>query len=144
MCSMQTICCFVSLSNSSSQVVSCVGMKAEVQSKRSRVVVFDDISTGMPVMPPGKTRGFIFRYDVKEPGAHTIICSSQFTAQEGDRMYVHIMVSLTFMPNVPSNVRDEITGDCCTISTKYLYVCFLSGISQKSCVHNVLDFAGLL
>lgn len=90
-------------------MVSSVGMKAEVQSERARMVVFDDISTGMPVMPPGKTRDFIFRYDIKEPGPHTIICSNQFTAQEGDRKYVQPILCLPFMSNVPSNVRAHIS-----------------------------------
>eukprot|EP00803_Ostreobium_quekettii_P007741 evm.model.scf_2273.4 EVM.evm.TU.scf_2273.4 scf_2273:14581-14955(-) len=83
----QTFSCYVSLANNSDQVVSAVGIKAELQSERSRVVLFDNTATPTPAMAPGVRKNFIVHHDVKELGVHTMICSSSFTTQEAERRW---------------------------------------------------------
>ncbi|GMH44434.1 hypothetical protein BSKO_12386 [Bryopsis sp. KO-2023] len=80
----ETISCYASLGNYSNQVVSLVDIKAEMQSERSRSYLFQN-STPLPGMAPGVKRDFTIKFDVKELGSHTLICTSQYTSQDGDR-----------------------------------------------------------
>eukprot|EP00891_Asterochloris_glomerata_P000556 jgi/Astpho2/556/fgenesh1_pm.00012_%23_2_t len=84
----ETFCSYISVSNFSSTPVSSVGAKAELQTERQKVVLYDNSSQVLPSLGPGGRHDFIVRYDVKELGSHTLACSVSYTTAEGGRKYL--------------------------------------------------------
>jgi hypothetical protein len=56
-----------------------VGIKCELHTERQRVVLRDDTARPIARLQPGESRDFIVEHDLKELGAHTLVCSAVYT-----------------------------------------------------------------
>eukprot|EP00982_Pelagococcus_subviridis_P009708 30939-Pelagococcus_subviridis.AAC.4 len=83
----ETFAAYVSAINSSDRVVRDVSFKAELQTERRRVALFDNAAEAAPTMPPGATFDFTATHDLKELGAHTLVCGVVYTDADGERKY---------------------------------------------------------
>jgi hypothetical protein len=72
----------------SERAVQLVGIKAELQTERQRLVLFDNTAAPIPVLQPGEAHDFTVEHDLKELGAHTLVCSTVYTDAEGERRYL--------------------------------------------------------
>ena len=57
----------------------------ELEGERSRTVLYDNSAAPVALLAPGKRHDFVVRHDVKELGGHTLVCSSSYTAADGQR-----------------------------------------------------------
>ncbi|KAK9811919.1 hypothetical protein WJX72_012399 [[Myrmecia] bisecta] len=107
----ETFCSYVSLGNCTDLGVTLVGIKAELQTERAKAVLFDNTTSPLPVMLPSGRHDFIIKHDVKEIGAHTLVCSTVYTAADGERKYLPRYFK--FVANNPLSVRTKtrVVGD---------------------------------
>ena len=58
-------------------------IKAELQTERQRLVLFDNTAAAIPTLQPGAAHDFTVEHDLKELGAHTLVCSTVYTDVDG-------------------------------------------------------------
>eukprot|EP00242_Pyramimonas_sp_CCMP2087_P011471 CAMPEP_0198224826 /NCGR_PEP_ID=MMETSP1445-20131203/98447_1 /TAXON_ID=36898 /ORGANISM="Pyramimonas sp., Strain CCMP2087" /LENGTH=170 /DNA_ID=CAMNT_0043904127 /DNA_START=250 /DNA_END=759 /DNA_ORIENTATION=+ len=75
----ESFCSYISVGNYSDHAVSSVGIKAELQTERKRVVLFDNSASPLPVLPANGRHDFTVEHELKEIGAHTLVCSTVYT-----------------------------------------------------------------
>jgi trafficking protein particle complex subunit 13 len=83
----ETFSAYVSLANFSAQPAKAVGLKCELQSETGRVILFETPAP-VPVLEAGHRRDVVLEHDLKEPGAHTLVCSAVYTDTAGERRYL--------------------------------------------------------
>ena len=66
----------------------CSCEQAELQTDRQKIVLYDNASAAVALLQPGARHDFIIRHDVKEVGAHTLVCSTVYTTPEGERKFL--------------------------------------------------------
>ena len=54
-------------------------LKAELHTERKRVVLFDNSASLLPLLPSNGRHDFTVEHDLKEIGAHTLVCSTVYT-----------------------------------------------------------------
>ena len=59
----------------------------ELQTSRQKVVLYDNTTSPLPFLGPGSRHDFIVQHDIKELGIHNLICSTVYTAADGERRY---------------------------------------------------------
>ena len=59
----------------------------ELQTSRQKVVLYDNTTSPLPFLGPGSRHDFIVQHDIKELGVHNLICSTVYTAADGERRY---------------------------------------------------------
>jgi len=88
----ETFSSYVSLSNVSSQVLSNLNVKVEIQTASQRIILFDrelrDESLSTVPSPtfyfhPGRNADIVVDYELKELGGHILVCSATYTDAEG-------------------------------------------------------------
>ncbi|KAK9785606.1 hypothetical protein WJX73_006078 [Symbiochloris irregularis] len=84
----EAFCTYISVSNTSSEPVTNIVIKAELQTDRQKVTLKDGTKTPLPSLGPGEREDFIVSHDVKEVGPHTLVCSTSYTAPDGEQKYV--------------------------------------------------------
>mmetsp|Transcript_130 Transcript_130/g.468 ORF Transcript_130/g.468 Transcript_130/m.468 type:complete len:451 (+) Transcript_130:290-1642(+) len=84
----ETFCSYISVVNYSDEVVTSVVIKAEVQTERQKTILYDMTSNPLGMLAPGGRHDFIISHDVKELGAHTLVCSAVYTSVDGERKYL--------------------------------------------------------
>ena len=84
----ETFRSYVSLCNNGAHPVKAVSIRAELQTERQRKSLFDNHAGPIPVLEPGARHDFIVQHDLKELGAHTLICSVMYTDADGERKYL--------------------------------------------------------
>eukprot|EP00873_Tetraselmis_striata_P026048 jgi/Tetstr1/446312/TSEL_033855.t1 len=102
----ETFCSYISVVNYSDEVVSSVVIKAEVQTERQKSVLADNTSSPLPLLTPGGRHDFIVSHDVKELGAHTLVCSAVYTSGDGERKY--LPQYFKFPAHNPLSVRTKV------------------------------------
>ena len=75
----ETLSCYVSVGNHSRATARDVGIKCELHTERQRVVLRDDTARPIARLQPGESRDFVVEHDLKELGAHTLVCSAVYT-----------------------------------------------------------------
>ncbi|KAK9714699.1 hypothetical protein RND81_06G113400 [Saponaria officinalis] len=84
----ETFCSYISINNSSSFEVRDIVIKAEIQTERQRVMLLDTSKSPVETIRAGGRYDFIVEHDVKELGAHTLVCTALYSDGEGDRKYL--------------------------------------------------------
>lgn len=84
----ETFCSYISINNSSSFEVRDIVIKAEIQTERQRVLLLDTSKSPVETIRAGGRYDFIVEHDVKELGAHTLVCSALYNDGDADRKYL--------------------------------------------------------
>jgi hypothetical protein len=64
------------------------GTQAELQTERKRVVLFDNSASPLPVLTANGRHDFTVEHELKEIGAHTLVCSTVYTDADQERKYL--------------------------------------------------------
>ncbi|KAF5176509.1 Trafficking protein particle complex subunit [Thalictrum thalictroides] len=81
----ETFCSYISINNSSSFEVREI---AEIQTEKQRILLLDTSKAPVESIRAGGRYDFIVEHDVKELGAHTLVCSALYNDGDGDRKYL--------------------------------------------------------
>ncbi|XP_010545059.1 PREDICTED: trafficking protein particle complex subunit 13 [Tarenaya hassleriana] len=84
----ETFCSYISINNSSTFEVRDVVIKAEIQTERQRILLLDTSKSPVESIRAGGRYDFIVEHDVKELGAHTLVCSALYNDGDGERKYL--------------------------------------------------------
>ncbi|KAJ4774409.1 Trafficking protein particle complex subunit 13 [Rhynchospora pubera] len=78
----ETFCSYISINNSSSYEARDVIIKAEIQSEKQRFLLLDTSKSPVESIRAGGRYDFVVEHDVKELGAHTLVCTALYN--DGD------------------------------------------------------------
>ncbi|KAL6333736.1 hypothetical protein AAG906_028922 [Vitis piasezkii] len=84
----ETFCSYISINNSSNFEVRDVVIKAEIQTEKQRILLLDTSKSPVESIRAGGRYDFIVEHDVKELGAHTLVCSALYNDGDGERKYL--------------------------------------------------------
>ncbi|XP_010507826.1 PREDICTED: trafficking protein particle complex subunit 13 [Camelina sativa] len=84
----ETFCSYISVNNSSTSEVRDVTIKAEIQTERQRILLLDTSKSPVESIRTAGRYDFIVEHDVKELGAHTLVCSALYNDADGERKYL--------------------------------------------------------
>ncbi|KAL5537867.1 hypothetical protein UlMin_046212 [Ulmus minor] len=84
----ETFCSYISINNSSNFEVREVIIKAEIQTERQRILLLDTSKSPVESIRAGGRYDFIVEHDVKELGAHTLVCTALYNDGDGERKYL--------------------------------------------------------
>lgn len=84
----ETFCSYISINNSSDIEVRDVSIKAEIQTEKQRILLLDTCKSPVESIRAGGRYDFIVEHDVKELGAHTLVCSALYNDGDGERKYL--------------------------------------------------------
>ncbi|XP_010241984.1 PREDICTED: trafficking protein particle complex subunit 13-like isoform X2 [Nelumbo nucifera] len=84
----ETFCSYISINNSSNFEVKDVMIKAEIQTERQRILLLDTSKSPVESIRSGGRYDFIVEHDVKELGAHTLVCTALYNDNDGERKYL--------------------------------------------------------
>jgi hypothetical protein len=84
----ETFVSYVSVANFSSRTATAVGIKAELQTDKTRAVLFDNTAAPLARLAPGERHDVLVEADLKAAGAHTLVCSTVYTDADGERKYL--------------------------------------------------------
>ncbi|XP_076910592.1 uncharacterized protein LOC143568288 isoform X2 [Bidens hawaiensis] len=125
----ETFCSYISINNSSSFEVRDIIIKAEIQTERQRILLLDTAKTPVETIRAGGRYDFIVEHDVKELGAHTLVCTAQYSDGDAERKY--LPQYFKFMVSNPLSVR--------TKETTYLEAC-LENNTKSNLYMDQVDF----
>ncbi|BDA44945.1 Trafficking protein particle complex subunit 13 [Coccomyxa sp. Obi] len=95
---------YISVGNYSNATVEDVVIKAELQSTRQKVTLYET-ATPLPHLAPGERHEFIIKHDIKEISSYTLICSTSYT-DKGETAYQPQYFK--FVAQNPLSVRTKI------------------------------------
>eukprot|EP00270_Netrium_digitus_P010916 TRINITY_DN3424_c0_g1_i1.p1 TRINITY_DN3424_c0_g1~~TRINITY_DN3424_c0_g1_i1.p1 ORF type:complete len:393 (-),score=66.37 TRINITY_DN3424_c0_g1_i1:157-1260(-) len=101
----ETFCSYISVGNHTEHDVTHVVIKAELQTERQRIVLSDNMKTPLEALPAGGRYDFIVEHDIKELGAHTLVCSATYI-DTGEQKY--LPQYFKFMASNPLSVRTKV------------------------------------
>ncbi|XP_042478742.1 trafficking protein particle complex subunit 13 isoform X2 [Macadamia integrifolia] len=84
----ETFCSYISINNSSKFEVRDVIIKAEIQTERQRLLLLDTTKSPVESIRTGGRYDFIVEHDVKELGAHTLVCTALYSDGDSERKYL--------------------------------------------------------
>ncbi|XP_062013195.1 uncharacterized protein LOC133729644 [Rosa rugosa] len=84
----ETFCSYISINNSSNFEVRDIIIKAEMQTERQRLVLLETSKSPVESIRAGGRYDFIVEHDVKELGAHTLVCTALYNDGDGERKYL--------------------------------------------------------
>ncbi|XP_008225054.1 PREDICTED: trafficking protein particle complex subunit 13 isoform X1 [Prunus mume] len=84
----ETFCSYISINNSSNFDVRDIIIKAEMQTERQRLLLLDTSKSPVESIRAGGRYDFIVEHDVKELGAHTLVCTALYYDGDGERKYL--------------------------------------------------------
>ncbi|CAK9181782.1 unnamed protein product [Ilex paraguariensis] len=84
----ETFCSYISINNSSNFEVRDVVIKAEIQTERQRILLLDTTKAPVESIRAGGRYDFIVEHDVKELGAHTLVCTALYSDGDAERKYL--------------------------------------------------------
>ncbi|KAL3519725.1 hypothetical protein ACH5RR_017874 [Cinchona calisaya] len=102
----ETFCSYVSINNSSNFEARDVIIKAEIQTERQRILLLDTSKSPVESIRAGGRYDFIVEHDVKELGAHTLVCTALYNDGDGERKYLPQFFK--FMVSNPLSVRTKV------------------------------------
>ncbi|XWS12672.1 hypothetical protein CRYUN_Cryun37aG0110400 [Craigia yunnanensis] len=109
----ETFCSYISINNSSNFEARDVIIKAEIQTEGQRILLLDTSKAPVESIRAGGRYDFIVEHDVKELGAHTLVCTALYNDGDGERKYLPQFFK--FVVANPLSVR--------TKETTYLEAC---------------------
>uniref|UniRef100_A0A0E0BCA9 Trafficking protein particle complex subunit 13 n=1 Tax=Oryza glumipatula TaxID=40148 RepID=A0A0E0BCA9_9ORYZ len=102
----ETFCSYISINNSSSFEARDVAIKAEIQTERQRILLLDTSKAPVESIRSGGRYDFIVEHDVKELGAHTLVCTALYNDGDGERKYLPQFFKFTV--SNPLSVRTKV------------------------------------
>ncbi|KAL2495169.1 hypothetical protein Fot_38926 [Forsythia ovata] len=102
----ETFCSYISINNSSNFEVREVTIKAEIQTERQRILLLDTSKSPVESIRAGGRYDFIVEHDVKELGAHTLVCTALYNDGDSERKYLPQFFK--FMVSNPLSVRTKV------------------------------------
>ncbi|KAE8689495.1 putative LRR receptor-like serine/threonine-protein kinase [Hibiscus syriacus] len=84
----ETFCSYISINNNSNFEVRDIIIKAEIQTERQRILLLDTTKSPVESIRAGGRYDFIVEHDVKELGAHTLVCTALYNDSDGERKYL--------------------------------------------------------
>ncbi|KAK6268798.1 hypothetical protein QUC31_012958 [Theobroma cacao] len=114
----ETFCSYISINNSSNFEVRDVIIKAEIQTERQRILLLDTSKSPVESIRAGGRYDFIVEHDVKELGAHTLVCTALYNDGDGERKYLPQFFK--FIVANPLSVRTKVRV---VKETTYLEAC---------------------
>lgn len=102
----ETFCSYISINNSSNFEVRDVVIKAEIQTERQRILLLDTSKSPVESIRAGGRYDFIVEHDVKELGAHTLVCTAQYSDGDAERKYLPQFFK--FIVTNPLSVRTKV------------------------------------
>eukprot|EP00271_Cylindrocystis_brebissonii_P015586 TRINITY_DN38520_c0_g1_i1.p1 TRINITY_DN38520_c0_g1~~TRINITY_DN38520_c0_g1_i1.p1 ORF type:complete len:454 (-),score=82.78 TRINITY_DN38520_c0_g1_i1:56-1417(-) len=102
----ETFCSYISVGNHTNQSVTNVQVKAELQTERQRLVLADNSKTPIDVLGPEGRHDFIIEHDIKELGAHTLVCSATYIDPNGEQKF--LPQYFKFVASNPLSVRTKV------------------------------------
>ncbi|KAG2537215.1 hypothetical protein PVAP13_9NG255900 [Panicum virgatum] len=102
----ETFCSYISINNSSSFEARDVVIKAEIQTERQRILLLDTSKSPVESIRSGGRYDFILEHDVKELGAHTLVCTALYNDGDGERKYLPQFFK--FSVSNPLSVRTKV------------------------------------
>ncbi|KAI5331152.1 hypothetical protein L3X38_021278 [Prunus dulcis] len=84
----ETFCSYISINNSANLEVRDIIIKAEMQTERQRLLLLDTSKSPVESIRAGGRYDFIVEHDVKELGAHTLVCTALYYDGDGERKYL--------------------------------------------------------
>ncbi|KAI3682924.1 hypothetical protein L1987_83312 [Smallanthus sonchifolius] len=130
----ETFCSYISINNSSSFEVRDIIIKAEIQTERQRILLLDTTKTPVDTIRAGGRYDFIVEHDVKELGAHTLVCTAQYSDGDAERKY--LPQYFKFMVSNPLSVRTKVRV---VKETTYLEAC-LENNTKSNLYMDQVDF----
>lgn len=130
----ETFCSYISINNSSNFEVREIHIKAEIQTERQRIMLLDTSKSPVESIRAGGRYDFIVEHDVKELGAHTLVCTALYTDNEGERKYLPQFFK--FMVANPLSVRTKVRV---VKDTTYLEAC-LENNTKSNLYMDQVDF----
>ncbi|XP_065878980.1 uncharacterized protein [Euphorbia lathyris] len=104
----ETFCSYISINNSSNFEVRDVIIKAEIQTERQRILLLDTSKAPVESIRAGGRYDFIVEHDVKELGAHTLVCTAHYSDGDGDRERKYLPQFFKFIVANPLSVRTKV------------------------------------
>ena len=83
-----------------------IGIKIELQTERRRATLHDGTKTPIECLRPGEKADVIVTKDLKELGAHTLVCSATYYDESGERKY--LPQYFKFKVSNPLSVRTKV------------------------------------
>jgi hypothetical protein len=83
-----------------------IGIKIELQTERQRATLYDGTKTPIACLRPGEKADVIVTKDLKELGAHTLVCSATYYDESGERKY--LPQYFKFKVSNPLSVRTKV------------------------------------
>ncbi|XP_071722133.1 uncharacterized protein [Rutidosis leptorrhynchoides] len=102
----ETFCSYISINNSSSFEVRDIIIKAEIQTEKQRILLLDTSKSPVESIRAGGRYDFIVEHDVKELGAHTLVCTALYSDGDGERKYLPQFFK--FIVSNPLSVRTKV------------------------------------
>ncbi|KAF5820751.1 putative trafficking protein particle complex subunit 13 [Helianthus annuus] len=130
----ETFCSYISINNSSSFEVRDIIIKAEIQTERQRILLLDTSKTPVETIRAGGRYDFIVEHDVKELGAHTLVCTAQYSDGDAERKY--LPQYFKFIVSNPLSVRTKVRV---VKETTYLEAC-LENNTKSNLYMDQVDF----
>ncbi|KAI7751685.1 hypothetical protein M8C21_026204 [Ambrosia artemisiifolia] len=130
----ETFCSYISINNSSSFEVRDIIIKAEIQTERQRILLLDTTKTPVETIRAGGRYDFIVEHDVKELGAHTLVCTAQYSDGDAERKY--LPQYFKFVVSNPLSVRTKVRV---VKETTYLEAC-LENNTKSNLYMDQVDF----
>ncbi|KAK9057996.1 hypothetical protein SSX86_022836 [Deinandra increscens subsp. villosa] len=130
----ETFCSYISINNSSSFEVRDIVIKAEIQTERQRILLLDTTKTPVETIRAGGRYDFIVEHDVKELGAHTLVCTAQYSDGDAERKYLPQYFKFTV--SNPLSVRTKVRV---VKETTYLEAC-LENNTKSNLYMDQVDF----
>ncbi|KAF3327913.1 trafficking protein particle complex subunit 13 isoform X3 [Carex littledalei] len=85
----ETFCSYISINNSSVYEARDVIIKAEIQTEKQRLLLLDTSKSPVESIRAGGRYDFIVEHDVKELGAHTLVCTALYSdGDSAERKYL--------------------------------------------------------
>ncbi|TYJ30527.1 hypothetical protein E1A91_A06G136300v1 [Gossypium mustelinum] len=114
----ETFCSYISINNNSNFEVRDIIIKAEIQTERQRILLLDTSKSPVESVRAGGRYDFIVEHDVKELGAHTLVCTALYNDNDGERKYLPQFFK--FVVANPLSVRTKVRT---VKETTYLEAC---------------------
>ncbi|KAI3680689.1 hypothetical protein L6452_35462 [Arctium lappa] len=114
----ETFCSYISINNSSNFEVRDIIIKSEIQTERQRILLLDTSKAPVESIRAGGRYDFIVEHDVKELGAHTLVCTALYYDGDGERKY--LPQYFKFIVSNPLSVRTKVRV---VKDTTYLETC---------------------
>ncbi|PRW59506.1 trafficking particle complex subunit 13-like [Chlorella sorokiniana] len=108
----QSFAGLITAANCSDGAITAVGIKVELSTERGRAaLLYDSTSQPLPKLEAGQRHDFTVKHDVKELGAHSLVCSATYVTRDGERRVQGQAFSFTAANPLVVRTKQRTVGD---------------------------------